>query len=119
MADEEFSSHDLLVLMKAYDIAVHRHCEVQLNQEFWVTLNDSYNNHPDCRSRRQNWETRRGYIKFTNSCLQYLLIMDEVEDENIFQCNRITYDSRYLFKYGETFIDHDAFDIWFCHFPTH
>lgn len=60
MENLDFSSYDLLILLKAYDIAVR------------------------IEPRRPNWETRRGYIKISNSCMQYLIIIDEVANENIF-----------------------------------
>ena len=39
------------------------------------------------------------------------MIIQVVEDENVFKTNRATYDSRYLVDYGTDFVGHEAFEL--------
>ena len=48
---------------------------------------------------------------FADACDRYTEIIDTVEDENIFKTNQATYDSRYLFEYGEEFVGYKAYKL--------
>ena len=112
-----WSAQDLLVLIKAARSAKIRHHEEQLDDvDFWATLNEMYNNHPDCSSRRTYNETRWRYHKFSKACVRYKKIMDELIEENVFQATRANFDSLYWTTYQETFIGHEAFELWWSEF---
>ena len=112
MASQTWTPHDYLVLIKAYIQADQRHMEEEVEEDFWVTVNENYNNHSECRLRRRNSDTRSTYVTFTRACRRYQKIIAEVEEEDVFVMTRSTFDSLYFMEYRTTFVDHVAYDMW-------
>lgn len=63
--------HDYLVLIKAYLQVVQRHMEEEIDEDFWITDNEVYNNDPNYRLRRRNFDIRSTYAMFAKACRRY------------------------------------------------
>jgi len=111
MANHPWTVHDYLVLIKGYIQAEHRHMEEEIDEDFWVNVNDAYNNHPECKTRRRNLDTRSIFVTFTRACHRYRKIITEVERENVFQNTRSTFNSLYFMDYQTHFVGHAAYDL--------
>ena len=71
MANQTWTPNDYLVLIKAYILADTRHKKEEVDEDFWITINEAYKNHPECRLRRRNLDTRSTFITFTRACRRY------------------------------------------------
>ncbi len=112
MSNESWTPDDYLVLVKAYIKTNHRHMEEESEQDFWVTLNEVFNNHPDCRLIRRLVETRSTFVTFTRACQRYRITVNTVKKEDLFHLTQAACDSRYLWEYHIDFVRHAAYNIW-------
>ena len=85
MENQSWTPHDYLVLIKAYIQADTRCMEKVVDEGFWITINEAYNNHPECKLRRRNLDTRSTFVTFTSACMRYRRIITKVERGNVFQ----------------------------------
>ena len=116
-ATTEFSSTDLLILVKSYIECDKRDLQLKKNggglthEEFWSMITRLHNNHRSCTTTRTSAEILMAHRRFVKNCERYQMIIQVVEDENVFKTNRTTYDSRYLVDYGTDFVGLEAFEL--------
>ena len=123
----DFSSKDLLALVKSY-IEVEKRDELLMQsgggltyEERWAMIKRLYNNHRSRPTTRTSVEIQMAIRHFADACDRYTKIIKTVEDENIFKTNQATYDSRYLFEYGEEFVGYEAYKLrysWLTRYGT-
>ena len=116
MSTYTLTSSQLLKLVKAYikvdelmDERASRGLRVSF-QGTWIAVAEHYNRQPEC-IRPISWmECNRLYKQFSAACDRYRKIIEEVEDEDVFQATRATFDSRYVHQYHSEFIGHEAYE---------
>ena len=81
------------------------------HEEFWSMVTRLHNNHRNCTTTRTSAEIHMAHRRFVNTCERYQMIIQTVENENIFKTNRATYDSRYLAEYGTDFVGYEAYKL--------
>ena len=90
-------------------------------EERWAMITRLYNNHRSRPTTRTSVEIQMANRHFADACDRYTKIIETVEDENIFKTNQATYDSRYLFEYGEEFVGYEAYKLrysWLTRYGT-